>query len=54
MFKIFELTRKQLDMYVGKGMDSLYNSVTRDTKNLWEGGKRTKKQISEIIDLIKK
>ena len=54
MFKIFELTRKQLDMYVGKGMDSLYNSVTSDTKNLWEGGKRTKKQISEIIDLIKK
>jgi hypothetical protein len=41
-------------MYVGKGMDSLYNSVTSDTKNLWEGGKRTKKQISEIIDLIKK
>lgn len=54
MFKIFELTRKQLDMYVGKGMDSLYNTVTSDTKNLWEGGKRTKKQISEIIDLIKK
>ena len=39
MFKIFEMTRKQLDMYVGKGMDTLYNNVTNDTKTLYNASK---------------
>lgn len=35
MFKIFELTRKQLEMYVGKGMDDMYNKVSKDAKKSW-------------------
>lgn len=54
MFKIFELTRKQLDMYVGKGMDTLYNNVTSDTKNLWGSTKKIGKQIGEAAGWIKK
>jgi hypothetical protein len=54
MFKIFELTRKQLDMYVGKGMDGLYNNVTKDTKTLWEGSKKLGKQIGTAAGWIKK
>lgn len=54
MFKIFELTRKQLDMYVGKGMDTLYNNVTNDTKVLWEGSKKLGKQIGTAVGWFKK
>jgi hypothetical protein len=54
MFKIFELTKKQLDMYVGKGMDTLYNNVTNDTKTLWTSTKNLTKQIGEAAGWIKK
>jgi hypothetical protein len=54
MFKIFELTRKQLDMYVGRGMDGLYNNVTKDTKTLWEGSKKLGEQIGTAAGWIKK
>lgn len=54
MFKIFELTRKQLDMYVGKGMDALYNSVTSDTKTLWSNAKNLGKQIGTVSGWFKK
>lgn len=54
MFKIFELTRKQLDMYVGKGMDTLYNNVTNDTKSLWTNTKNLGKQLGTAAGWIKK
>ena len=54
MFKIFELTRKQLDMYVGKGMDTLYNNVTNDTKVLWGGAKNLTKQLKDATGWFKK
>ena len=54
MFKIFELTRKQLDMYVGKGMDTLYKNVTNDTKVFWDSSKKLGKQIGEAVGWIKK
>ncbi len=53
MFKIFDLTRKQLDMYVGKGMDTLYNNVVGNTKTLWGDAKNIKKQISEAFKVVK-
>lgn len=54
MFKIFELTRKQLDMYVGKGMDTLYKNVTDDTKTFWKSSKNFGKQIGTAVGWIKK
>ena len=53
MFKIFELTRKQLDMYVGKGMDSLYNNVVSDTKTFWGGAKSLGKGLGKAFKWIK-
>jgi hypothetical protein len=54
MFKIFELTRKQLEMYVGNGMDTLYKNVTNDTKVFWDSSKKLGKQIGEAVGWIKK
>jgi hypothetical protein len=54
MFKIFELTRKQLEMYVGNGMDTLYKNVTNDTKVFWDSSKKFGKQIGEAVGWIKK
>ena len=54
MFKIFELTRKQLDMYVGKGMDTLYNNVTNDTKTLYNASKTMIKKYKDASGWFKK
>jgi hypothetical protein len=54
MFKIFELTRQQLEKYVGKGMDSLYNTTVNDTKNLYSGAKGMIKTYKDGIDWFKK
>lgn len=35
MFKIFDLTQKQLQKYVGSGMDGLHKQVTSDAKVMW-------------------
>lgn len=52
MFKIFEMTRTQLDMYVGKGMDKLYNQTINDTKAVWNGAKQLKGQYLATKDNI--
>ena len=36
MFKIFEMTRKQLEMYVGKGMDGLYKDTKSNASKYWK------------------
>lgn len=54
MFKIFEMTRKQLDMYVGKGMDTLYNNVTNDTKTLYNASKTMIKKYKDATGWFKK
>ena len=54
MFKIFEMTRKQLDMYVGKGMDTLYNNVTNDTKTLYNASKTMIKKYKDASGWFKK
>ncbi|MBR4891632.1 MAG: hypothetical protein IKZ34_00425 [Alphaproteobacteria bacterium] len=54
MYKIFDLTRQQLDMYVGKGMDGMYNTVTNDAKTTWRKIKALKDKIKEYRELAKK
>ena len=41
-------------MYVGKGMDTLYNNVTNDTKSLWTNTKNLGKQLGTAAGWIKK
>lgn len=53
MFKLFDITQKQLETYVG-GRGELYGQVTNDTKALWNRLKSTRKTISEIAGRIKK
>lgn len=53
MYKIFDMTRKQLDMYVGKGMDGLYKQVTKDAKTTWSNAKSNIKKTGEIIGTVK-
>ena len=54
MSKIFEMTRRQLDMYVGGGMDGLYKQVMNDSKTLWGGAKSLGKTVGSAIGWIKK
>lgn len=54
MFRIFELTREQLDSYVGKGMDDLYKKVTGDTKTAVKLGQNLGKNIGKAIGWFKK
>ena len=54
MFRIFELTRKQLDSYVGSGMDKLYNQVKGDTKVFANRIKSAGSAIGTAIGWIKK
>ena len=48
------MTREQLNLYVGKGSDALYNKVTNDAKTLWKGAKDTGKQIIKAVGWLKK
>ncbi len=54
MFKIFDMTRKQLDMYVGSGMTGLYDKVKSDAGTLWSGAKKTGAAFGKAIKWIKK
>lgn len=54
MLRIFELTRKQLDKYVGPGMDNLYKQVNSDRKTLWKGTKDWGKKIIKAAGWAKK
>ena len=54
MLRIFNLTREQLDNYVGKGMDNLYNQVKKDSTTVWKGTKDWGKKLGTAIGWIKK
>lgn len=54
MFKIFDMTKKQLEKYVGSGMDGLYKNVVGDTNALWQGAKNMGKQIKDATGWFKK
>ena len=53
MFKLFDITRGQLNSYVGKGTDNLYNKVTGDTKTLWADVKSGGEKLGKAIGWIK-
>ncbi|MEE1111502.1 MAG: hypothetical protein UIH99_04780 [Alphaproteobacteria bacterium] len=53
MFKIFDLTKKQLNMYVGSGMTTLYDSVITDSKTLWGGAHNLGKQLKNVSGWFK-
>lgn len=52
MFKLFDLTQKQLEDYVG-GRGKLYDQVKSDTKSTLNSAKGIKKSIGKIAELIK-
>ncbi|MDR0741166.1 MAG: hypothetical protein LBF28_00120 [Rickettsiales bacterium] len=54
MFRIFELTREQLDKYAGKGMDDLHKKVTGDFKTTRKNVKDWAKKIGAAAGWIKK
>jgi len=54
MFKIFELTKKQLLDYTGKGADDLYNKATKDTKNAWNKANQWRKGVVKATGWFKK
>lgn len=54
MFRIFNMTRQQLDSYVGKGMDKLYNQVTGDAKKTVDNTKKLGKTLGTAFGWIKK
>ena len=54
MFRIFELTREQLNAYVGEGMDKLYNQVKGDSKTIMNRAKSIGSAISNVIGWKKK
>lgn len=54
MLRIFELTRKQLDAYVGSGMDKLHSQVMKDSKTVYNGAKDWGAKIGKAVGLIKK
>lgn len=54
MFRIFDLTREQLDSYVGKGMDDMYNKVKGDSKTITTRIKNVGSSIGTAIGWIKK
>lgn len=51
MFKLFDLTQKQLEDYVG-GRGTLYDDVTNNAKNLWKKTTGAKKTIGKLKDLL--
>lgn len=53
MFKLFKLTREQLDAYVGKGQDKLYNKVVEDTKTLWTDAQTARDKLKTLRGVAK-
>jgi len=54
MFKIFELTRGQLMVYVGEGSDDLYKKASGDAKNAWKKTNEWRKNIGKALGWVKK
>ena len=52
MFKLFQMTQKQLETYVG-GRGQLYDNVIRDTKTFGSGISNIKKTITTVAKAIK-
>lgn len=53
VFKLYDITRAQLNSYVGNGTDALYKNVVSDTKTLWNDIKSTGKTLGKAAGWIK-
>lgn len=54
MLRIFEMTRDQLNTYVGSGMDKLYKQVSSDASGTWKNVKSLGNKVGTAIGWIKK
>ena len=54
MLRIFEMTRDQLNSYVGSGMDKLYKQVSSDASGTWKNVKSLGNKVGTAIGWIKK
>lgn len=54
MFKIFEMTKQQLQKYAGEGTDAMYNKVMSDTNNMRQMYKAGKTRVKDITGWFKK
>lgn len=54
MFRIFKMTREQLDAYVGPKMDDLYKKVNSDTKTMWQRTKDSLTNLGKAVGWFKK
>ncbi len=53
MFKIFDMTQKQLLKYAGGKGDAMYNQVTGDAKKIWANTQKVGRGIGTAIGWIK-
>ncbi len=54
MFKIFELTKKQLLDYTGSGSDALYKKTVEDAKGAWNKAKEWRKGVGKAMEWFSK
>lgn len=54
MLRIFELTREQLDKYVGKGMNNLHDSVKKDAATTWKNANAYARKLTDAVGWTKK
>ncbi|MDR0967409.1 MAG: hypothetical protein LBL75_01085 [Rickettsiales bacterium] len=54
MFRIFELTKKQLLEYTGKDADAMYKKSNEQVKKVWKNTMDYKKETQKIIGWFKK
>ena len=54
MFRIFEMTREQLNAYIGGGMDTLYKQTTKDVETLRKRFAALSKEVGTTLGLLKK
>lgn len=54
MFKIFELTKKQLADYTGDGADKLYKKASGDAKSVWNKTNQWRKNVVKAMGWFQK
>ncbi len=54
MYKIYQMTQKQLENYIGGGMDKLYRQVNGDATTMWKGIKQTTSAFNSALGWFKK
>jgi hypothetical protein len=53
MLRIFELTREQLDKYIGKGMSNLHDDVKKDASATWKNANAYARKLTDAVGITK-